>query len=549
MAHPTAFHLLRQEKNISLPEKFTFPFHYTPHPLCVEAAGEVQQYLSEQEDKDPMWKTELQKGKMFGVLVVETVDQGIGFLAAYSGILCGGNRWPYFVPPVYDLLSSQSYFPAEEAHISGINRQIKEMQQDAHLLFLQERLDECRENARKKLEEWKAFMKQSKTRRDEARKNPGNPEQEAALIKESQFQKAEYKRMERDWNARILSLEKEIQPYTEAIRGWKDERKRCSAELQRKLFASFRVLNARGEEKDLLEIFRDTPAQLPPAGAGECAAPKLLQYAYSNKLRPVAMAEFWWGNSPKNELRKHGYYYPACKSKCEPILGHMLEGLDVEENPLISQSRKTFEPTVIYEDEWLAVVDKPAGMLSVPGKTDADSVFAWARRRYPEAGGPLLVHRLDMATSGLLLIAKSKEIHQNLQAQFKNRSIRKRYIALLDGKPARENGEIRLPLCPDPHERPRQLVSETHGKPALTTFQLTEYDEKTGRSRVTFSPHTGRTHQLRVHAAHPNGLDTPISGDEIYGKKAERLYLHAEMLEFTHPVSGKIIRVQSPPEF
>ena len=254
------------------------------------------------------------------------------------------------------------------------------------------------------------------------------------------------------------------------------------------------------------------------------------------------MAEFWWGDSPKNEIRRHGYYYPACKGKCEPILRHMLQGLQVEDNPLQNDSHRDTELEILYEDEWLLVVNKPAGMLSVPGKLDVDSVYQRVRRIYPEATGPMIVHRLDMATSGLLLIAKTKEVHQNLQAQFKNRTVRKRYVALLDGLVKRREGLIALPLRPDPEDRPRQVVDEVSGKPAVTLFETLTCEAH--RSRVLFFPQTGRTHQLRVHAAHPLGLDAPIVGDELYGKKAERLYLHAEYLAFRHPVSGRMIEVE-----
>ncbi len=296
------------------------------------------------------------------------------------------------------------------------------------------------------------------------------------------------------------------------------------------------MLNARGEERDLCNLFKDTVQKTPPAGAGECAAPKLLQYAYRNGWQPLAMAEFWWGDSPKNEIRRHGYYYPACKGKCGPILKHMLQGLHVEEKPFETDMLRGTELEIMYEDDWLSVVNKPAGMLSVPGKSDIDSVYGRVRRMYPEATGPMIVHRLDMATSGLILIAKTKEVHQNLQAQFKNRTVCKRYVAWLDGIVEKKEGHIELPLRPDPEDRPRQVVDAVHGKPAVTDYTVLHYDS--GRTFISFIPKTGRTHQLRVHSAHPLGLNAPIVGDELYGRKADRLYLHAEYLGFIHPVSG-----------
>jgi tRNA pseudouridine32 synthase/23S rRNA pseudouridine746 synthase len=307
------------------------------------------------------------------------------------------------------------------------------------------------------------------------------------------------------------------------------------------------VLNAKGEKKDLSELFKDTTQKVPPAGAGECAAPKLLQYAYQNGLIPIAMAEFWWGDSPKQEIRRHGYYYPACKGKCEPILKHMLVGLQVDENPLQKEALRKKELEIVYEDEWLVVVNKPAGMLSVPGKSDSDSVYQQMIKRYPNATGPMIVHRLDMATSGLLLIAKNKEVHQNLQAQFKNRTIEKRYTAILDGCIKMDEGIIQLPIRPEPNDRPRQVVDHIYGKPAITRYQVIE--RKAEQTRISFYPLTGRTHQLRVHAAHPFGLNAPIIGDELYGIKADRLYLHAEYIAFQHPITNQKITIEKKAGF
>ena len=312
------------------------------------------------------------------------------------------------------------------------------------------------------------------------------------------------------------------------------------------------MLNAKGEIKDLCTIFEQTVHKIPPAGAGECALPKLLQYAYLHQLKPLAMAEFWWGNSPKTEVRHHGYYYPSCKGKCEPILQHMLQGLEVDGNPLSPQAHRKEELEIVFEDEWLVVVNKPSGMLSVPGKEEeTDSVYHRVKAKYPEATGPMIVHRLDMATSGLLLVAKTKEVHQHLQEQFINRSIKKRYVALLYrnglNQQLEETGTINLPLCLNPLDRPRQMVSEEYGKPAVTEYRILNYSDK--YIRIAFYPLTGRTHQLRVHAAHHQGLNCPILGDELYGKKADRLYLHAEYIEFRHPVYGDIICIQKEAEF
>lgn len=537
-------HFAQSIVHITLPEQFTYPFHYTPHPLCIIAAEEVQEYIAAQ----VQWQKELRQGKMFGVLVVRTTDGEIGYLAAFSGNLAGKNLHPFFVPPVYDLLKPDGFFKIEEENISAINIRMKELEENPHYLEIKEKLEEAISTGQRKLEEVKSALKVAKEAREFHRRHHcPDEEEEAAMIRESQFQKAEFKRLEKQLRNQFSVLREEVDIYNARIEACKAERKRRSADLQQRLFEQFRILNGLGEIKDLCAIFKQTAQKIPPAGAGECAAPKLLQYAYMNGLKPLAMAEFWWGDSPKAEVRHHGYYYPACKGKCEPILQHMLQGLDVEPNPLTMNSFCQVELEVLFEDDWLLVVNKPAGMLSVPGKGKTDSVYDRMRKLYPDATGPMIVHRLDMSTSGLLLIAKTKEVHQNLQAQFKNRVVKKRYIALLDGILIPDEGIIDLPLCLNPSDRPRQIVNEEVGKPAVTRYKVIE--RKESRTRIAFYPLTGRTHQLRVHAAHSLGLNCPIAGDELYGRKAERLYLHAEYLEFRHPVSGETMKLEKEPEY
>ena len=532
--------------DIPLPERFTYPFCYTPHPLCILAAKEVQSYLTRQ----TAWKDELRQGKMFGVLIVQTEHGETGYLAAFSGILAGKNLHPFFVPPVYDLLQPQGFFKIEEENISSINRNIRQLENDKAYAALSAELARTIQSAENILATAKAQLKEAKTAREQRRKEKElNAQEEAELIRESQFQKAEYKRLERSWKARITTLQTQTEDWERRISALKSERKTRSAALQQKLFEQFGMLNYRGEVKNLCEIFGQTVHKTPPAGAGECAAPKLLQQAYLHGWKPIAMAEFWWGDSPKTEIRHHGYYYPACKGKCEPILQHMLQGLQVEENPMLKRMQVPSQNLeIVYEDPWLSVINKPAGMLSVPGKEDAVSVYSLMREQYPEADGPLTVHRLDMATSGLMLIAKTKRVHQNLQAQFKNRLVRKRYVALLEGIVPKDKDTVDLPLCLNPLDRPRQMVHTEHGKPAITDYQVLErLDGK--RTRIAFYPRTGRTHQLRIHAAHPLGLHCPIIGDELYGEKADRLYLHAEYLEFTHPITGETVRITKEAEF
>ena len=525
------------------PRRFTFPFHYTPHPLCVKAAEEVQEYLRQQ----TAWTEELQRGKMFGVLVVEDEQGVLGYLAAFSGNLAGENQWDFFVPPIYDLLRPGSYFPKEEQRISAINHEIARLQTDAHYLTLRHTAQQEQTQANHALSEAKAFLKAEKQRREQLRQAGVDEATATALIKESQFQKAEYKRLERSWQDRMRQTQAEINAWETKIEQLRQTRKQRSAALQQWLFGQYQVLNACGERKPLTEIFAPTSQGTPPAGAGECAAPKLLQYAYLHHLRPRCMAEFWWGDSPKQEIRQHGNYYPACKGKCEPILGHMLQGLAVDPNPLWADTAEEKPLAILWEDAWLLVVNKPAGMLSVPGKGAVDSMASRLRRRYPDAEGPMVVHRLDMATSGLLLVAKRKTIHQQLQAQFHHRTIRKRYIALLEGIVPTDKGTISLPLAPNLLDRPRQQVDAVHGKPALTHYEV--LGRTADRTRIAFYPQTGRTHQLRIHAAHPAGLGCPIVGDTLYGHPADRLYLHAESLTFTHPVTNERITVVCPSPF
>lgn len=528
---------------IELPRLFTYPFHYTPHPLCVMAAGEVQAYIN----KQTRWKEELDKGKMFGVLIVRTSNGQTGYLAAFSGNLCGSNSHSFFVPPVYDLLKPDGFFKIEEEQISAINHQIGQLQNCDRYLELQQKMERETASSQQALSEARKVLKAAKEKREQRRLHRPNENEQAAMIRESQYQKAEFKRLERYWKEQISEIKTELESFSSQIEALKAECRNRSAALQQKLFQQFNFLNAKGETKNLCAIFEETVQKTPPAGAGECAAPKLLQYAYLSGLSPIAMAEFWWGESPKTEIRHHGYYYPSCRGKCEPILRHMLQGLNVEPAPSERYSLSQNMPEILFEDQWLLVLHKPEGVLSVPGKSEEQSIYSLLRARYPEATGPLVVHRLDMATSGLLLAAKTQEVHRHLQAQFENRSIKKRYIALLDGILPEEEGVIDLPICPDYLDRPRQMVNEELGKTAITRYRV--MDRKNGQTRIAFFPLTGRTHQLRVHAAHPLGLNCPIVGDELYGRKAERLYLHAEYLEFIHPVSGQRMVIEKKAEF
>ena len=530
--------------HIERPKLFTWPFHYVPHELSTLAAGEVQQYLKSRSE----WHEEIARGKMFGVLVVEDEAGELGFLAAFSGNLMGRNHHDYFVPPIYDMLQPGDFFRRGEAEISAINRTIAQREASDDYRSAYEALQGAKQSADEQLSALKAQLKERKAERDRRRTKGENVDE---LILESQRDNAELQRLKRAMRDMVAEAQHRYDELHAEVEALKQERQRRSSALQMQLFAEFRILNARGEVRNLCELFAPTPQLVPPAGAGECAAPKLLQYAYLNRLRPVAMAEFWQGASPRGEVRHHGAFYPACNGKCKPILTHMLEGLAVEPNPLTQIAPP--EPRILWEDNHIVVIDKPCGMLSVDGKSGVRSVEQWAHEHYPEASGPMIVHRLDQSTSGILLLAKDKDTHKAMQQQFVTRLVSKQYTALLDGVVEHESGIIDLSMKLDYDNRPRQMVAPD-GKRAITEYRVVAVEE--GRTRIHFYPLTGRTHQLRLHSAHPEGLNTPIVGDDIYGHEqradlsdGHRLCLHASRLEFMHPHTKERIVVECDAEF
>ena len=201
---------------------------------------------------------------------------------------------------------------------------------------------------------------------------------------------------------------------------------------------------------------------------------------------------------------------------------------------------------VVYEDESLLVVNKPSGVLSVPGVVGGVSVQQWLRDEYQHSNELFMVHRLDMATSGLLVAAKSMETFKMMQRLFASREVVKHYTALLQGVPRNSSGVVELPLAPDYMNRPRQKVDYLNGKPAITHYKVIGAVERDGRqcAVVHFEPVTGRTHQLRVHAAHKDGLDCPILGDSLYGTAGERLMLHASRISFAHPAGKGVVTLE-----
>lgn len=533
------FHPLTLVEGDSLPVQMNNPFDYEPHPLCYRAAEEVCAYLGEH----PEWAAEIAEGKMFGVLLVQDAEGNVGYLSAFSGNLDGKNFHQGFVPPIYDMLRPGEHFRRGEAEISEINRRIAALEQCDDYIAAQSRLAECEARCRAQIEEAKLRLEECKRERDAVRTATTDPERLAALIRESQHQKAEFARLKKQCREQIDTCRGEFDILKERIDHLRSERKRLSEELQMWIFEQFEMLNARGEQRDLCEIFEPTAQRVPPAGAGECAAPKLLQYAYTNNLQPLAMAEFWQGRSPRGVVRRHGGFYPSCQGKCGPILEFMLQGLDIESREAVP----TAEPSIIYEDEALAVVVKPAEMLSVEGRVEEWSVECWARKKFADAEQVMVAHRLDMSTSGLLVVAKTLDVYRALQEQFHAQTVEKRYMALLEGEVVADSGHIELPLAADYDNRPCQKVDFERGKRAITEFRVVE--RRGERTLVEFTPLTGRTHQLRMHSAHVEGLNAPIVGDALYGRRDERLCLHAARIAFTHPASGERVEFESPCEF
>lgn len=547
--------------DIDLPEKFTFPFCYEPHPLSQIAAKQLQQHLESQS----AWQHDFglsdnskAAGKMFGVLVVKNAQGQLGFLSAFSGKLADQNHLPHFVPPVFDMLTEGSFFLEGTAPINAINHQIKQLEEDPELALLQQTIRDFKQQAQQEMEVLRLSIVDSRKQRKALRKQAeANLQGEAlqtifdGLGKQSVAEKAQQRHLKAHWLNQIEQAEQQWQKKIDVIEQLKQDRKQQSAKLQQKLFAQYQFLNQAQQSKSLLDIFNTTANPTPPAGSGECAAPKLLQYAFAHGLTPVCLAEFWWGASPKSEIRQHKKYYPACQSKCQPILSHMLEGITLDENPLLKNHAQGKELDIIYQDEAIVVVNKPAEFLSVPGVNVSDSAYTRLQALFPDVEGPFVLHRLDMSTSGPLVFALTKRANKSLQKQFITRGVEKRYVALLDGELTAQQGEINLPLRGDLEDRPRQMVCFEHGKPAQTHWQLIETTDHNGqpKSKVYLYPKTGRTHQLRVHCAHQDGLNMPITGDDLYGEKANRLHLHAQQLAFDHPYTKQKMVFEVEAEF
>lgn len=544
--------------DISLPERFTFPFYYDPHPLSLMAAQQLQQHIESQ----TLWQhnfglTGIEQGaigKMFGVLVVQNQAGEIGFLSAFSGKLADSNLLPHFVPPVFDMLTEDSFFLSEQVRINQLTADLNDLMANPKLAEYKANLADKVSESEQAIAAQRQLMienrKLRKVRRVQAESSLNATdfiELQGQLSKESVADKNQLKALNVYWEQQLQSAKQQLAQLMDGVTALKQQRKQASSALQQRLFEQYKFLNIKSEHKSLGSIFKDTVYQTPPAGSGECAAPKLLHYAFKWGMQPIALAEFWWGSSPKSEIRQHKNFYGACQGKCRPILAHMLDGMAVDDDPLLINTAQSKNIDVIYQDQHMAIINKPAELLSVPGKNIQDSVYERMKQMFPAATGPLIVHRLDMSTSGLMVIALTKEANKHLQAQFIARTINKRYVALLSGELAQDQGIINLPMRGDFNDRPRQLVCFEHGKPAETRWQV--ISRSNGCTKVYMEPKTGRTHQLRVHSAHPQGLNMAMVGDDLYGSRADRLHLHAQLLELNHPVTNERMRFEVDAEF
>ncbi len=532
-----------------------------PDSACEEAFRRLTLRIEELEEsgraEDVNFCRELEAGKMLGVLIAEDAEGVRHTLYAFSGqIGDGGFYYPGFVGPVVDYLQPDGYFKTKEADISHQNIEIDQFDKEK-LVEVKTDYEQAKERIEAHIAESKERYRQSKLERDAKRKSGMADEVEiAAMIRQSQFEKAELHRLKKKLAAELEPFATRLKEAKAQLAAMKEKRRVDSEALQTWLFDSFQLLNARGERRSLSEIFADTPMKIPPSGAGECCAPKLLQAAYLKGWHPVSIAEFWYGKPKGGEIRIHGNHYPACRGKCLPVLSWMLQGLTIE--PPLSEDctvRTTSKPEIIFENSWFCVVNKPSGMLSVPGKGKAISVQQWLEEKYGADRQVKVAHRLDQDTSGLLVATFGPLSFKVMQRLFAMRRVKKTYIAELEGdyelRCISRQGHIELPLSPDWLDRPRQRVDLEEGKEAATDYEFIRV--KDGRSRVMFHPLTGRTHQLRVHAASPQGLAMPIAGDRLYGNRsggsADRLMLHAHRMEFVFPIDSRRYSFESPVPF
>ena len=548
---------------------FTDPFRYIPDKL-VKLAGQLvidrlAQWASLPEGSPERHiERSFAEGKMLGVLVCRT-----GFLAAFSGTVKGPEgrvtaSVDGFVPPIIDLTEDNGHFKRKEAVITQMNKAIDILSASTELEELRKEFQEASEKRDAEIENLQNRIRFSKMQRDEIRSETADQGKLDELIRESQFQKAELKRCKDRWKSHISEIKDRINEFEDTINDLKARRSAKSDTLQKWIFENAIVNNGAGDSSSIWEIF-SREGLIPPGGTGDCAAPKLLNYAFFHGLEPLAMGEFWYGTSPDTAVRTHGHFYPSCTSKCGPLLGYMMKGLRSPVEPVMTTNERIVN---LYEDESIIVVEKPSGMPSVPGLDGRISLqeiltSGMAGRNDSSPGTIHAVHRLDMDTSGVMVFAKSAEAAVNLRRQFEDHTVRKTYMAKVSadtvsqaGSSKTGQGAIDLPLSPDYDERPRQKVDFTQGKPAHTEYETIRTNED-GTADILLYPYTGRTHQLRVHCAHHLGLGRPIVGDLLYGGHSVyecnsgngmetntkvlpgRLCLHALSITFLHPETGQ----------
>ena len=515
-----------------VPKRLQYPMQYYPNDIAIEAAEDFQTFLENTPDLHDFFSKTKQGdsgGKMLGVLVVVNDQKELFYLRGFSGKLGGETDIKGFAPPIYNYTCPTNIFIPRTKVIDDLTIELNELK-SIHLSPLTKERDIISQAFENQINKSHSNITENKIKRQKLRIHASDIELDE-LNRQSAKERKEFKTIKKAFKEATSKLDEQINTIEEEVETLVKTRKGLSRKLQEDLFIELVLENVLGEQKNVKEIFDKHTGNLPPAATGECAAPKLFQFAIQNKLKPIALAEFWWGTSSKNEVRKHKHFYPACKSKCAPILPFLLKGLEIEENPLLKEIE--FTVPILLEDEHILIINKPSGMLSVEGKSELKSVQTWLQENY-QIEGPGLVHRLDMATSGILMIAKSKDAHEHLQKQFLSKEIQKEYTAVLEGHVTDNSGIIDLPLRTDFEDRPRQMVCYDYGKSSQTKYEVQSRNEN--ETIVKFQPFTGRTHQLRVHAAHIDGLNTAIKGDDLYGKPSDRLFLHASKLEFTHPV-------------
>jgi tRNA pseudouridine32 synthase/23S rRNA pseudouridine746 synthase len=522
--------------------------------------SELQHYLGTQQE----WQYDFTAiGHMFGVLVVKNQQGDIGYLSSYAGNELTNHKIDsdtpsLFVDAIVDHHYYQPYFAEKTQHINTLRQHISTLKSTPAFIALTEKLALKNAEAEHEITAFQQSMAKSKKERKqlrtEAESNPASPvntTQLEALIhdlgNQSSREKRELKTLKDQWKALLAELTIQHNTMLTSIAQQENECEQLSKNLDIEKLRACQFTNKLGSTKSLYDLFTAVDESSPISHSSEENAPKLLQAAFKMGLTPLALGEFWWGSSPYEQIRQHKNFYPACQSKCFEILEHMLEGIELDDNSLKQTPSYEKDLEIVYEDEAIVIVNKPAEFLSVPGKFITDSVQTRIKARYPEATGPLIVHRLDMSTSGLLVLTLTAEINKQVQKQFIERTVEKRYTALLEGNIELNDGIINLPLTGDLEDRPRQMVDHKQGRKAETTFQVIERNNN--QTKVYLYPKTGRTHQLRVHCAHQAGLNTPIVGDDLYGFKGTRLHLHAGYLKFRHPVTNIEVSFDIESEF